>query len=227
MAAGEKKGQGRDLRLPETAKIAQLLAELMPPGKDLPQVDLKSPAHSSDEAFPVGRGSVLALDEIEPDFSVPATRQPEPHHATPAAPLPEFVLPSLVFSPRPPIFVPEPTGPAEVYMESGPMPLSISPSVYVTDEATSRRDERNEMPINRSAANLDLMPLGNLTTAFFFSLMNWPNEPERVRHPRRSDFGLDEASLRLAQTIPFYVTGQPRVPDRFSVAAIMAEFVWE
>src|SRR5262249_22694013 len=116
---------------------------------------------------------------------------------------------------------------AEVYTEPGPMPLSDSPSVYVSDEANSRRDRRPEKAINRAPANVDLMPLGNLTTAFFFSLMNWPNERERVRHPRRSDFGLDEASLRLAQTIPFYVTGQPRVPDRFSVAAIMAEFVWE
>jgi hypothetical protein len=75
--------------------------------------------------------------------------------------------------------------------------------------------------------DLDLIPLGSLTVAGYFSLVNWKNDPRRIRHPKRADYGLDEQTLAQASRNPFYVVGQPRRPEDRSVSEVLAEIVWE
>jgi len=165
VTATEDKDRRRELSLPETSKIAALLADLMPPGPNARHGD--SWSMSSTEAPP----ALVTLPIEPPPASVAA-------------------------------IVPEPRPTAE-----------------------GRGDAEPHLPT--IAADPDLIPLGDLTVSGYFSIVNWSNEPKRERHPRRNEYGLDEASLELARRIPFYVTGQARAVDRFSVAAVRAQFVWE
>jgi hypothetical protein len=73
----------------------------------------------------------------------------------------------------------------------------------------------------------ELVPLGNLSLAGFFALVNWTNDPQRVKQPRRADYGLDEQTLSEARKNPFYVIGKPRRPERDSVAEVLAEISWD
>jgi hypothetical protein len=84
-----------------------------------------------------------------------------------------------------------------------------------------------EKPAKPAIKDDDLIPLGDLSVSGYFSLINWRNEPEQAKHPRRSDYGLDEQTLALARLNPFYLIGQPRRPETRSVANVLSEISWE
>jgi hypothetical protein len=76
MASIDKKDRATDLPIPETDKIAQLLAELMPPGMDLPDAPLA--AEPADEAAPVLSAAAVAFEELEPTFAPVPVAPAEP-----------------------------------------------------------------------------------------------------------------------------------------------------
>ena len=223
MGVSEDKDRRRNLLVPETATIAQLLAEIMPSGQSKPEVS--SPRSSEIETVlaPAQR-PMQALDEPQSNGVQPviSSTSPKPHEqpmtvsqqSVYASPLDSFPshIGEVVVAPAP--------------MSAAPLELNDQ-SAGVFLQQFNWDNEPVSAPIPAEPAESDLIPLGDLTVSEYFSLVNWNNEPDCERFPRWSEFGLDEASLTLARTIPFYVTGQARLPDRLSVSAVMAQFDWK
>lgn len=205
----------RDLSVPETMKIAALLAELMPPGVEVGSgnAPIQLPISDSDSILDT-QGSVhdspaLQLEDL--DQVAPA----EVEDMTVTTPLPEFALPN------------EPKLAREApVVDSTPKAATIvepvKPAAPVAPAALAEPAESASAPLDP-----ELIPLGSLTVAGYFSLVNWKNDPKRVRHPRRADYGLDQQTLAQASRNPFYVVGQPRRPEERSVSEVMAEIAWE
>ncbi len=287
--ATEKKGERppKDLSVPETMKIAALLAELMPTGAIGQPVPLatKNPEPLEDaaaQAFAAPTLQIDDLDEFETDDVSPrnVAMSVSPHASDlssvppllPEVPPPRLTtalgvetaeahpekgmvervgkedrpidteattLPALPPTPiPPPIDQSLPTPPSELAAghflaglnwanDPSQPPISPPPSQPPTS-LPERPAEHTETPTaSRRAYDLELVPLGNLSAKGFFSLVNWTNDPQKVRHPRRADYGLDEQTLSQARKNPFYVVGQPRRPERDSVSEILAEIDWE
>jgi hypothetical protein len=241
MATQETKERSkRNLVLPETGRIAALLADLMPGVAPATESE-------SDDTEPIN--SSVAVD-IEPP--VTEILPPEIFATAPAAStkrVPQDIDAAVVEL--------QPTLKNDSGWDSGrcdpdknliPDTLLVTAlpwgahaetdfqvsEVAASDVLTDRIEVANpsqsapavDAPAPVSVAD-DRIPLGELTTAAYFALVNWQNRPDRGRHPRLSDFGLDDASLALAKVIPFYVVGQPRVADKTTVAAVLSEVAWE
>jgi hypothetical protein len=100
--------------------------------------------------------------------------------------------------------------------------------VKPTPPAPPPAKPREPVPAAKPAVPADdLIPLGDLSVSGFFSLVNWRNDKDQTRHPRRSDYGLDEQTLALARRNPFYVIGKPRRPESQNVASVLSEIAWE
>lgn len=286
--ATEKKGERppRDLSVPETMKIAALLAELMPPGTIAQPVPLatKRSEPADDQtagAFSAPALQIEDLDEFETEAVSPSvvpigTSPVEPHLASvppllPAAPsgpsplspvagsvdgkTPEeadFAASTMEADPTadeaptiprlpptpipPPINESLPAEPAEIAAgrfltglnwANDPSQPPIAATPLPLQSADSSVGSTQERSTDRRPHDVELVPLGDLSAAGFFSLVNWTNDPQGARHPRRADYGLDEQTLSQARKNPFYVVGQPRKPERDSVAELMARISWD
>jgi hypothetical protein len=257
----------KDLSVPETMKIAALLAELMPPGAVGSKPATIRRADSMDDIGGIGGNNLSTpsleiedLDDVEPVEPVapapveskavtptptkphpsprpaltpkiaavvtpknwkPAKSAPPAPKADPPAPAPERVRVAAELPPTP---VPPPL----------PAPKAADPSEEPTGDFMGRYNWKNKPELKAPAApelpaaatDPDLIPVGNLAAASYFALVNWRNDPQRARQPRRADFGLDEQTRAVAKQNPFYVLGQPRRPERETVAEVLAEIKW-
>jgi hypothetical protein len=249
---------GKDI--PERAKIAQLLAELMPPlptAKMQPATATPITARAPEESHPIFDSPGLALDDLDFD-SLPAI--PPAPVVPPIAPLPPAqplrqstpeIKPAIVLTSRTEA-VAEPITPlvpvhVTLAAEAGAAPPATNvppPPQLATEPANSflakanwrNAPEERPTPVvaapsrpaaQRKAPGADLIPLGNVTMAGYFTLMNWRNQPEMVRHPIRDPLaGIEKETITLAKSIPFFgygsTTGSP-----WSVAEVMLQFAWE
>lgn len=69
------------------------------------------------------------------------------------------------------------------------------------------------------------IPLGDLTLAAFFSLVNWHNDPSAVRHPPPVP-RFDAKTTEELRKIPFIVLDAEPTEDEWSVAAVLKSFRW-
>jgi hypothetical protein len=291
----QSKRAPRDLPVPETMKIAALLAELMPPGSNAPPVPLAPKSEEAlDEAaagpFSAPVLQIEDLDDLEGEIPSPAsvplasslsqsdltsvppllTQVPAPTIGTtetvasdlpssastlsPPEPESATTLPSDANQPEAATertaasTAPAPVTDDAIPAEAGAVAIgefltklnwtNSSQKSEVPPDATSPAGEALEMTTRQlesarpsrastPAHDQDLVPLGHLTFSGFLALVNWTNDPQRVKQPRRVDYGLDEPTLQQARKNPFYLVGQPRRPERDSVAEVMAEISWE
>jgi hypothetical protein len=269
MASDEKSERPpKDLSVPETMKIAALLAELMPPGAVGAKPATIRRADSMDDIGGIGGGNLSTpsleiedLDDVEPVAPAPSPAVPvEPKAVVPGipattanvvnpAPRPAPKITAVVTQsgwkpPKPEPQAPKPAPPApepvRVAAELPPTPVppplpapkAADPSEEPTGDFMGRYNWKKTPDFKAPsapkppAADPELIPVGNLSAASYFTLVNWRNDPQRVRQPRRADFGLDEQSRAVAQQNPFYVLGQPRRPERATVAEVLAEIKW-
>jgi len=223
VGVSEDKDRRRNLLVPETATIAQLLAEIMPSGPSKPEVS--SPRSSETETLlapaqlpmpavgePQSNGVQPVISSTSPKpLEQPITVSQQSVYAPPLDSFPSHIAEVVV---------------APAAMPAGPVELNDQ-SAGVFLQQFNWDNEPVNTPVATQPVDTDLIPLGDLTVSEYFSLVNWNNDAGSERFPRWSEFGLDEASLTLGRTIPFYVTGQARSPDRFSVSAVMAQFDWK
>jgi hypothetical protein len=239
-----------DLALPETMKIAALLAELMPGGAPV-DAPVLAPASANEQAvpedaIPVFSPNTLAIEELDAEPpSMPATPDPAPERRITATVTPASTIVVSPTSSR--LFLQAPTGTSGVVVEvtrsvPADAPLNLGEKStgavlggfnwkndphFGKPRAERSGDRTESANANRDAADTDLIPVGDLKAGAFFSAVNWRNDPDRAGRLRRCQLGLDESTLILAKIIPFYVAGQPRVPDTASVAAVLSQVVWE
>jgi hypothetical protein len=145
-----------------------------------------------------------------------------------APPLPEPPpippLPRLETRPTPP------APPSDIPADAAPVVELLSQLNWGNESespAVTASTPAELTPVSTPVADPELLQIGGLTTAAFFALVNWTNDPARARIPRRSDYGLDEQTLALASQNPFYVIGQPRRPEERNVTDVLAEIAWE
>jgi hypothetical protein len=217
VGVSEDKDRRRNLLVPETATIAQLLAEIMPKGQSKPEAlieTVSAPAQPligpSGEPESNGAESVISSTLAQP-LELPIAVSQQSVYVPPIDSFPSPIAEVVV--------APAPMGGAPLVLTDQSAGLFLQHFNWDNEPVIA--------PATEQAADTDLIPLGELTVSEYFSLVNWSNEAGSERIPRWSEFGLDEASLTLARTIPFYVTGQARSPDRFSVSAVMAQFDWK
>jgi hypothetical protein len=271
MPASKHDRSPKDLSVPETMRIAALLAELMPPD-NLDEVS-SAPAEEPDippvsdpqfgvveqaaanpmqtmlvEVMPtmpepvdpfVGLaqaikplaakvGSAQGVDRIVPK-SESAQGQPKPAPLSGSAqgesrPLSGSAQ-GRARSTR--ITATVTSGPGVLVSTPASEPEVASPPLAPTPAQTVARTPSSATPPTRRALDPELIPLGGISVAGFFSLVNWNNSPDRVKLPKRADYGLDEATLTHARKNPFYLIGQPRKPESKTVAEILSEIEWE
>lgn len=236
MAANKTDRSPRDLSVPETMKIAALLAELMPPGNlssHSGETTYPTPSdHDDEQPGPSVAPPALEIEELD-DAEPVAEPEPMQERPRPASPRGLSKTKFPVEFPTPP-----PMGRFKPDADLPP-PLSMpSPSVAELLNSPDWKSDPLPEPLPAdvpaslansagAAADPELIQLGDLSTAGFFAMANWRNDPAAVRRPRRADYGLDEQTLALARRNPFYVVGQPRRPETRTVADVLAEFVWE
>jgi len=241
MATQEMKERSkRNLLLPETGKIAALLADLMPGVAPAAESE-------SDDTDPINSSVAPAIEPPATELISPVILAAPPAAAT------EPVQHDIDAA----VDQPQPTLKSDSSWDSGKCDPDKNPvhdtllvtalpwrAIAATDftvseaaESIALTDQIEVADPGQPASAVDApasvsipddrIPLGELTVAAYFALVNWQNRPDRGRHPRLSDFGLDDASLALAKVIPFYVVGQPRVADKTTVAAVLSEVAWE
>jgi hypothetical protein len=198
--------------LPETLQIAELLAELMPEPVDAAKE--AAPAAANNES-PIAEFTApsLAPDDLEP----PPEETPPPVRVLPRTgpatyAVVETVAPAAEASLPPPIPRRAPN--------SGPITLGE----LVIEQATAAPVNPPPLPIGPVAA-AQRIPLGDLTVAGFFSLVNWRNEQAAVRHPPFAPRYDARTSAELRK-IPFILLDEPSVDDSWSVAAVLKSFAW-
>ena len=249
---------GKDI--PERAKIAALLADLMqplPPAESQPTPAPPVTARALEDSHPIFDSPGLALDELDFD-SLPAIPQaPVAPLALPAPPaLPprqtnSEIKPAAVatlgaekiaesITPLVPVHLTPATeaSPVQTAAKIPPLPqLATEPANSFLQKANWRNAPEEKpaptvAPPSRSAVQRkkpkpDLIPLGNVTTAGYFTLINWRNQPELVRHPVRDPFaGIEPETITLAKNVPFFSYGSPS-GSPWSVSALMSQFAWE
>ncbi len=181
---------------------------------------------------------------------VDSTLMPLPSSAPPAVPPPSLTVVDSTLMPAPPrpAPAPKPRPPVAPTATVVPAVNKVAMSAPGRSEARLQLERPKQPPLEPpppakpaiESAKLetakvvapsrpadDLIPLGDLSVSGYFSLVNWGNDPTHARHPRRSDYGLDEHTLALARQNPFYVIGQPRRPESRSVAEVLSEITWE
>jgi len=206
----------RDLSVPETMRIAALLAELMPPGVEGSDgsAPILLPSNDSDSIHD-GQGTIVESPALQMQ-DLDEADEAEAEDMTVTKPIPSF---AEVNGSKPTPVASLEAKPAPV---TPPEPAPVSAKLAEPLPAVAKSPE----PAH-PALDPDLIPLGSLTVAGYFSLVNWKNDPRRVRHPSRADYGLDAQSLAQASRNPFYVVGQARRPEDRSVSEVMAEIAWE
>jgi hypothetical protein len=271
MADSDNDNTSNDMAVPETMRIAALLAELMPSGglaggkkADVTTVDVEEPAEMDESPATIAAAAPAPVNQTPPPL--PAV------NVTPAAPimqspgsranlrLPPTAMPvrppskaefKLDAAPPKPAFKQPPVDPpvenkrplskSEFKLEAMPPKAPAKQPPLEPPPADSKRKSsfespkaapdpakpKPEKPAKPAIKDDDLIPLGDLSVSGYFSLVNWRNEPEQAKHPRRSDYGLDEQTLALARLNPFYLIGQPRRPETRSVANVLSEISWE
>jgi hypothetical protein len=226
----------RDLSVPETMKIAALLAELMPPGAEIGSgaEPIRISSGASDSAHD-GQGSVLEAPVLEmQELDVPARAEIDDTAVT--KPIQSFVEPDAAT--KTPVALTESALARAKALESAlirvkaiesmPAPAKVVESTPTPAKpVVSMPAPANTVEMTPTSLDPELIPLGSLSVAGYFSIVNWKNDPRRVRHPRRADYGLDQQTLAQASRNPFYVVGQPRRPEDRSVSEVLAEIVWE
>jgi hypothetical protein len=266
MADSDNDGLSNDMAVPETMRIAALLAELMPSGglaggknADITKVDVAEPAVADEAPAKTAAPVSQTTPPLPPVHMTPtaANVQAPGSHANlrlPPAAMPirppskaEFKLepaPSKSSFKLPPVDPPveakRPQSKSEFRLEAMP-PKAPAKQPPLEPPAESKRKSsfeppkaapepaksKPEKPAKPAAKDDDLIPLGDLSVSGYFSLVNWRNDAEQAKHPRRSDYGLDEQTLALARLNPFYLIGQPRRPETRSVANVLSEIAWE
>jgi hypothetical protein len=169
---------------------------------------------------------------------LPPRQMPTPRITATVVPAAKIEQPRVIVEPTPPPLPPTPVPP--------PVPAltAVTPSEQAWGEFISNANWTNvptrpeppkaappppapepDKPVTTSL-DPDLIPIGNLAASGYFTIVNWRNEPERAKHPRRADFGLDEQTLAVARKNPFYVVGQPRRAEHATVADVLSEIGW-
>ncbi len=205
----------RDLSVPETMKIAALLAELMPPGIEMGSGNepISIPSGAEDSVHD-GHASVLDPPALQME-DLDHVEQEEVDETTVTKLSAELIDSKEI---RQALEIPVEPTPAPAAVKPMPVPVKV----VEPTPAPAKAVETTSAPLDP-----ELIPLGSLTVAGYFSLVNWKNDPKRVRHPRRADYGLDQQTLAQASRNPFYVVGQPRRAEERSVSEVMAEIAWE
>jgi hypothetical protein len=200
----------RDISVPETMRIAALLAELMPPGTDMDS--RAAPVAIQTEVTDSIDGAASSI------LAPPALQMEDLDDLGPAQP-DDMSVTRLVDSPV------ESSGTKPV--ADAPAAAKLAPPKVDETVAAKPTPPKVDETVAATSLDLELIPLGGLTVAGYFSFVNWKNDPRRVRRPRRADFGLDDQTLAQASRNPFLVVGQPRRADERSVSEVMAGIVWE
>jgi hypothetical protein len=212
--------------LPETMQIAQLLAELMPitddsalfapPAVDAPKVEMPSPPESPDlpaEVVPQTGPAVIALVESQPPpMPEKEVKLPElPKILTPVETPAEVRMPEPqhVEAPRDSTIIMPPPLPKPLPVPP-PLPVAATPEVTALTPAISAAQR---------------IPLGDLTVAGYFSLVNWTNDPLKVRHPPYEP-RYDARTIAELGKIPYVSLDAPAQDDEWSVTAVLKSFAW-
>jgi hypothetical protein len=163
--------------------------------------------------IPIAKAALVPSSVSEEEISVVLS-------ATAATPNPAPVEPAAEQNP--------PHSQGQKNLGDGPTGAFLGRYNWKNEAAVGKPGAKIDDPTSHgSASDIDWIPLGELTATAYFSLVNWRNEPDRPSRIRRRDLGLDEDSLTQAKTVPFFVVGKPRVPDRTTVAAILSQVAWE
>lgn len=269
MAEKVNERESADLPIPETMRIAALLAELMPSNglaagakEAVTKLDKSESASRSSIELPPPLPVAKPVPEVVAAMAAPTavavvaapkavTTAPVTVPASPDATAriksaATSAMPKAMPTLRPPSkaefrLEPEPTRPpskTEIKLEPvAPKPPVAKPvaDVHAAPKPTSESEARKSAPAKSEPKKVaesagkddDLIPLGDLSVGGYFSLVNWRNERDKAKHPRRSDYGLDEQTLALARRNPFYLIGHPRRPEARSVANVLSEIVWD
>ncbi len=215
----------RDLSVPETMKIAALLAELMPPGIEMGSGNepISIPSGAEDSVHD-GHASVLDPPALQME-DLDHVEQEEVDETTVTKLSAELIDSKEIKQAREiPV---EPTPALARTAEPVPAPAAVKPMPVPVKAVEPTPAPAKAVETTSAPLDPELIPLGSLTVAGYFSLVNWKNDPKRVRHPRRADYGLDQQTLAQASRNPFYVVGQPRRAEERSVSEVMAEIAWE
>jgi hypothetical protein len=213
-----------------------------PPPPPAPKPDLKTDKKAEPSVPRIEVRAQPPRPQPEPKVEAPPPKpQPEPKKAQAPAPKAQPV------QAQPPKSQPEPKVEAQTD-KPAPQPSAFASPVTVplteiiklqnrkTDavagkpaatDAPKAKAAEPVVPLPTAVPADDLIPLGDLSVGGYFSLVNWRNDPEQTKHPRRSDYGLDEQTLALARQNPFYVIGKPRRPEARNVASVLSEIAWE
>jgi hypothetical protein len=250
-------GNNNSKDMPQRAKIAELLADLMPPlpsAENHPVIMAAAEPPRPEDSHPIYDTRALALEDLEFETtanSAPAVHAPLPLPVPPALPKPTGapVMPKPLLPPTKKLDAEVTLTPVAPRLDPRTAEeMRLPPSKHLPDLANASADLflqhynwRNAVqvaparpaaptipaPIAKPApAKLDLIPLGNLTTAGFFALMNWRNDPEQVRHPVRDPLaGIDADAITLLKSLPFFGYGPPE--GTWTVAAVMSQVAWQ
>lgn len=246
--------------LPETAKIAELLAELMPTAADAQPLFGRqtAPSPAVDEHRPLeidyrkplkrlkpstGHATFAVAENVAPvtqGLLIPQSELPQP--LPPAAttpvvlpPLPEMealVAPEPIESVVPPplpemeaIVATEPAvEPAEPIVPP-PLPEVIAHVQHAPPPLLPTVASLRPLQTDTKLAPIEYIPLGDLTVAGYFALVNWQNDPNAVRHPPLAP-RFDAQTAEELRKIPFIQLDTMPVDDAWSVAAVLRTFSW-
>jgi len=148
---------------------------------------------------------VETVDTAPAELEVKPPPLPE-EKMTPAAPARKPVAETISD------FVLESVSPAEIPAARRTEERPIEPAAAMTGESSAVTAESR-------------IPLGDLTVAGFFSLINWHNDPSAVRHPPLAP-RFDAKTTEELRKIPFIVLDAETTEDDWTVAAVLKSFAW-
>lgn len=218
---GEIKLEAEPIRPPSKAEIKLEPAPVRPPSKA--EIRLEPPP-----LRPLSNAEIRLEQQppvAKPVAEAPAAAKPasEPEIKK-AAPLPVKQEPPKANAPAPIKQEPPKTAPVK---QEPPKAATPAPPRQEPPRAAAPATHERPKAATQAAKDDELIPLGDLSVGGYFSLVNWRNDRQKAKHPRRSDYGLDEQTLALARRNPFYLVGRPRVPEARSVAAVLSEIAWD
>src|SRR5579864_4915323 len=222
-----------ETKLPPTVSFSR--AELQRITASQSKAELKLPPVSSSKAE-------LQLPAISPskaELQLPAISpaKEEPPVASPT----KVEMPKVPITPVVPVHFALAADEAEMQAVEKPAPppeLALEPASSFLQKYNWRntREEKKPAPIpvalskpvtQPNVPTADLIPMGNVTTAGYFTLMNWRNRPDQVRHPIRDPLaGLEKETITLAKGVPLFGYG-PTGGAAWTVATVMALAAWE
>lgn len=203
--------------LPETLQIAELLAELMPEAEQSrkfapaePQAEFATPSLAEEELGP-------PVDDTPPPVKVLPQTGPATYAVVESKPP---VAETREEEERPDAATPPPVPAARRSGDSS----SFTLAEFIIEQTTAAPATPPPLPAAPAAA-AERIPLGDLTVAGYFSLVNWANDPAAVRHPPFAPRYDARTSAELRK-IPFILLDEPAVDDSWSVAAVLKSFAW-